>query len=37
MIDGGFKPYDKEWWHFELENEPFPGKSFDFPVEAKGH
>jgi D-alanyl-D-alanine dipeptidase len=37
MIGGGFKPYDKEWWHFELENEPFPGKSFDFPVEPKRH
>ena len=36
-IGGGFKPYDKEWWHFELENEPFRGKSFDFPVEPKGH
>jgi D-alanyl-D-alanine dipeptidase len=37
MIAGGFKPYDKEWWHFELENEPFRRKSFDFPVEPKGH
>ena len=36
MIVVGFKPYDNEWWHFELENEPFRGKSFDFPVEAKG-
>src|SRR5271166_2546225 len=27
MIAGGFKPYDKEWWHFELRNEPFAGKS----------
>jgi D-alanyl-D-alanine dipeptidase len=36
MIAGGFKPYDREWWHFELENEPFREKSFDFPVEAKG-
>ena len=36
MIAVGFKPYDNEWWHFELENEPFRGKSFDFPVEAKG-
>ncbi len=37
MIAAGFKPYDKEWWHFELMNEPFPGKSFDFPVEPKRH
>lgn len=37
MIAGGFKPYDKEWWHFELGNEPFRGKSFDFTIDAKGH
>lgn len=29
----GFKPYDKEWWHFTLENEPYPDTYFDFPVE----
>lgn len=28
----GFRPYDKEWWHFTLANEPFPGTYFDFPV-----
>ena len=37
MIAGGFKPYDKEWWHFELRGEPFRGKAFDFPVEPKRH
>jgi zinc D-Ala-D-Ala dipeptidase len=37
MLAGGFKPYDKEWWHFELGDEPFRRKSFDFPVEPKGH
>lgn len=26
----GFKPYPKEWWHFTLENEPFPDRYFDF-------
>ena len=36
MMAGGFKPYEKEWWHFELMNEPFRGKAFDFPVEPKG-
>jgi D-alanyl-D-alanine dipeptidase len=36
MMAAGFKPYEKEWWHFELRNEPFRGKSFDFPVDAKG-
>lgn len=28
----GFIPYEKEWWHFTLRNEPFPGDYFDFPV-----
>jgi D-alanyl-D-alanine dipeptidase len=28
----GFIPYDKEWWHFTLRNEPFPNGYFDFPV-----
>ena len=37
MIGGGFKPYDKEWWHFELGNEPFRGRSFDFTIDPKGH
>ena len=29
----GFRPYDREWWHFTLRGEPFPGTYFDFPVE----
>lgn len=29
----GFKPYDKEWWHFTLINEPFSDTYFDFPVQ----
>ncbi len=29
----GFRGYGKEWWHFTLRNEPFPGTSFDFPVQ----
>jgi len=32
MRRGGFRPYDKEWWHFTLNNEPFPDTYFDFPV-----
>jgi D-alanyl-D-alanine dipeptidase len=32
MTRGGFKPYDKEWWHFTLVDEPFPDTYFDFPV-----
>jgi len=32
MGRGGFKPYDKEWWHFTLRDEPFADRYFDFPV-----
>jgi len=32
MRHGGFRPYNKEWWHFTLANEPFPDTYFDFPV-----
>ena len=32
MTRGGFRPYHKEWWHFTLANEPFPGTYFNFPV-----
>ena len=28
----GYRPYAKEWWHFTLANEPFPGTYFDFSV-----
>lgn len=33
MLDHGFKPYEAEWWHFTLENEPYPDQYFDVPVE----
>lgn len=32
MLRHGFKPYDKEFWHFTLINEPFPNTYFDFPI-----
>jgi len=32
MLQHGFKPYDNEWWHFTLKNEPFPKKYFNFPI-----
>jgi D-alanyl-D-alanine dipeptidase len=32
MQEAGFEPYDKEWWHFSLKNEPYPDTYFDFPV-----
>ena len=34
MIRNGFKPIDCEWWHFTLEDEPFPDTYFDFPVSS---
>lgn len=33
MMEAGFKPYSKEWWHFGLKEEPFPNTYFDFPIE----
>ena len=33
MIEAGFKPYDLEWWHFSIADEPYPTTDFDFPVE----
>ena len=35
MVRNGFKPIDCEWWHFTLEDEPFPDTYFDFPVSSK--
>lgn len=33
MIRHGFRPLKEEWWHFTLNNEPYPDSYFDFPVE----
>jgi D-alanyl-D-alanine dipeptidase len=35
MKAAGFRPYFREWWHFELINEPFNGDGFDFEVAAR--
>ena len=32
MIGAGIKPYNNEWWHYTLQNEPFPDQDFDFAV-----
>lgn len=32
MIKHGFRPLEEEWWHFTLENEPYPDTYFTFPV-----
>ena len=34
MLRHGFKPYNEEWWHFTLKNEPFPDTYFTFPVKT---
>jgi D-alanyl-D-alanine dipeptidase len=35
MRRGGFRPYDREWWHFTLRGEPFPDTYFDFPIRGQ--
>ena len=35
MERNGFEPYECEWWHFRLADEPFPDTYFDFPVTQK--
>jgi D-alanyl-D-alanine dipeptidase len=35
MIRHGFKPLAEEWWHFTLENEPWPDTYFTFPVKSE--
>jgi len=32
MDSCGFSNYPKEWWHFTLRDEPFPGTYFDFDL-----
>jgi len=34
MQEAGFRPYAREWWHFELIDEPFRRGGFDFEVSA---
>lgn len=38
MAKYGFIPHnekDTEWWHFTLQNEPFPNTYFNFPIKEK--
>ena len=35
MVRNGFQPIDCEWWHFSLQNEPYPDTYFAFPVSSK--
>ena len=32
MVRHSFRPLAQEWWHFTLENEPWPDTYFTFPV-----
>ena len=34
MVRNGFAPLDCEWWHFVLQDEPYPDTYFTFPVNA---
>jgi zinc D-Ala-D-Ala dipeptidase len=36
MARHGFKNYEKEWWHYTLEGEPYPDTVFDFLIEPRG-
>ena len=35
MLRAGFRAYSKEWWHYTLNNEPYPDKYFDFVVRSE--
>ena len=34
MLKYGFNPLEEEWWHFTLDNEPYPNTYFTFPVNS---
>ncbi|PZF82912.1 D-Ala-D-Ala dipeptidase VanX [Jiangella anatolica] len=34
MEAAGFSPYEREWWHYSLRDEPHPDTYFDFPITA---
>jgi D-alanyl-D-alanine dipeptidase len=34
MVKHGFKPLEEEWWHFTLEDEPYPDTYFTFPINS---
>ncbi|MBE5970513.1 MAG: peptidase M15 [Lachnospiraceae bacterium] len=34
MMNHGFKPLAEEWWHFTLEDEPYPDTYFTFTVNS---
>ena len=36
MAGSGFAPYEREWWHYSLRDEPYPEDYFDFPIKLTG-
>ena len=34
MLAHGFRPLEEEWWHFTLDEEPYPDTYFTFPVNS---
>ena len=37
MESSGFRSYEREWWHYTLEDEPYPDTYFDFPITTRCH
>jgi D-alanyl-D-alanine dipeptidase len=37
MKAAGFRAYAREWWHFELIDEPFNRDGFDFEISASSN
>lgn len=35
MVTNGFRPLEREWWHFELIDDPFPSRIFDFSIRPR--
>ena len=33
MLKHGFRGIDTEWWHYTLNNEPYPSTYFNFPIQ----
>lgn len=32
MEQSEFLPYEKEWWHYQMKDEPYPNRYFNFPI-----
>ena len=35
MMAHNFRPFEGEWWHFIMNDEPYPNTNFSFPVSKK--